>query len=241
MSSSSLLWFRRLQPPSCVGMFRRSPGAPARWRIWRWCRPCSASSRCCSSCRRPSRWFIRRWRWCCSAPRPRIGARPLWREPRDDDRSAHAQRVSELQPNSPLAALATRARAFARSSELSLVVVAIVVGVLAGLCVTAMTFLAESAHVAIYGIALDVRLSAAAKISPFAAFLALPLGGLVLGLITSWRRAKKLPPVVDPIEANALRGGRMSMGESLLLAAQTVISNGAGASVGLESGYSQIG
>ena len=33
----------------------------------------------------------------------------------------------------------------------------------------------------------------------------------------------------------------MSVRESLLVAAQTVISNGAGASVGLESGYSQIG
>ncbi len=148
--------------------------------------------------------------------------------------------MSELQPTT-LAAAATRARAFARSSELLLVVIAIVVGVLAGLCVTAMTFVAESAHVAIYGIPFDVRLSGAAKISPFAAFAALPLAGLVLGLITSWRRAKKLRPVVDPIEANALRGGRMSVRESLLLAAQTVISNGAGASVGLESGYSQIG
>ncbi len=136
---------------------------------------------------------------------------------------------------------AARLRAFVRSSELSLVVVAVVVGALAGLGVTAMTFIAEGAHVAIYGIPFDVRLSAAARISPFAAFLALPLGGLVLGLIEGWRRAKKLPPAVDPIEANALRGGRMAMGESALVGAQTVISNGCGASVGLEAGYAQIG
>ena len=140
-----------------------------------------------------------------------------------------------------LRVVATRVRAVARSNELSLVVVAVVVGVLAGLGVTAMTWLAETGHVTFYGIALDVRLSAAARISPFAAFLALPLAGLALGLIGRWRRARKLPPAVDPIEANALRGGRMAMGESLLVAAQTVISNGAGASVGLESGYAQIG
>jgi chloride channel protein, CIC family len=38
-----------------------------------------------------------------------------------------------------------------------------------------------------------------------------------------------------------LRGGRMSLRESLLVATQTVISNGCGASVGLEAGYAQIG
>ncbi len=135
----------------------------------------------------------------------------------------------------------SRLRAIVRSNELSQVVVAAVVGALAGLCVTAMTFIAESAHVAIYGIPFDVRLSAAARISPLAAFLALPLGGLALGLIERWRRAEKRPPAVDPIEANALRGGRMAIGESALVATQTVISNGCGASVGLEAGYAQIG
>ncbi len=46
---------------------------------------------------------------------------------------------------------------------------------------------------------------------------------------------------VDPIEANALHGGRMSLKDSALIAAQTVISNGFGASVGLEAAYTQMG
>ena len=46
---------------------------------------------------------------------------------------------------------------------------------------------------------------------------------------------------VDPIEANALYGGRMSLNDSLVVVAQTVLSNGVGASVGLEAGYAQIG
>ena len=82
-----------------------------------------------------------------------------------------------------------------------------VVGVLAGLGVAAMTELVDVAHVVIYGIPFDVRLSAAARVSPVAAFAALPLGGLAVGLIDHWRRARKLPRAVDPIEANALRGG----------------------------------
>jgi len=138
-------------------------------------------------------------------------------------------------------AFSAHLRALVRTSELSLVVVAVVVGVLAGLGVAAMTELVDVAHVVIFGIPFDVRLSAAARVAPVAAFTALPLGGLAVGLIDHWRRVRKLPRAVDPIEANALRGGRMAIGESLIVCAQTVISNGAGASVGLESGYAQIG
>jgi chloride channel protein, CIC family len=137
--------------------------------------------------------------------------------------------------------LPARLRAMMRSSELSLVVVAVFVGVLAGLGVAAMTGIVDVAHVVIYGIPFDVRLSAAARVAPVAAFVALPLGGLAVGLIDHWRRVRKRPRAVDPIEANALRGGRMAIGESLVVCLQTVISNGAGASVGLESGYAQIG
>lgn len=136
---------------------------------------------------------------------------------------------------------AARLRAFVRSSEISQVGVAILVGALAGVCVIAMTLVAETAHVVFYGIPLDQRLSAAARVSPFAAFAAPALGGFALSLIEAWRRRRKMRPVVDPVEANALRGGRMSLGESALVSLQTVISNGCGASVGLEAGYAQIG
>jgi chloride channel protein, CIC family len=143
-------------------------------------------------------------------------------------------------PRKALGALA-RLRALLRASELGLVVLAIGVGVLAGLCVSAMTSIVNFAHVVIYGIPLDVRLSAAARVGPIAAFTAPMLTGLVLGSIDAWRAGKKLPPAVDPVEANALRGGRMSLADSALVAVQTVMSNGCGASVGLEAGYAQIG
>ncbi|HEY6520303.1 MAG TPA: hypothetical protein VIZ19_13110 [Roseiarcus sp.] len=63
------------------------------------------------------------------------------------------------------------------------------------------------------------------------------LGGLLLGAIDLCLSRRKAPPAVDPLEANALRGGRMSLRQSLLVATQTVISNGCGASIGLEAGY----
>ena len=139
-----------------------------------------------------------------------------------------------------LSALAGLSR-WARANAAGHVAAAIVVGALAGVSVTAMTMLAEAMHVAFYGIAFDERLSARERISPIAAFLTLGLGGLVIGLFELWRRRRKAKPTVDPIEANALRGGRLSLSDSVVVVAQTLISNGCGASVGLEAGYAQIG
>jgi CIC family chloride channel protein len=132
-------------------------------------------------------------------------------------------------------------RARLRASEFGMTALAIGVGVLAGLCVAVMTGVVNAAHVLIFGIPFDVRLSAAERVAPLAALGAPMLGGLLLGAIDIWLARRKAPPAVDPVEANALRGGRMSLRESLLVATQTVISNGCGASVGLEAGYAQIG
>ncbi len=143
-------------------------------------------------------------------------------------------------PRPALIALATL-RARLRASEFGMAALATGVGVLAGLCVAAMTKIVNVAHVAIFGIPFDVHLSAAESVAPLAAFGAPMLGGLILGAIDAWLARKKAPPAVDPVEANALRGGRMSLTQSLLVATQTVISNGCGASVGLEAGYAQIG
>jgi CIC family chloride channel protein len=143
-------------------------------------------------------------------------------------------------PRRALVALA-RLRASLRASELGLVALAIGVGALAGVSVSVMTVVVNAAHMLIYGIPFDVHLSAAERVPPIAAFAAPMLGGLALGSVEAWRARKNLPPAVDPVEANALRGGRMSLTESVLVAGQTVVSNGCGASVGLEAGYAQIG
>src|SRR5271166_6517940 len=143
-------------------------------------------------------------------------------------------------PRGAAAALAAL-RSRLRGGELGLVALAVAIGAAAGVCVSVMTVIANLAHTLIYGIPFDVHLSAAERVSPIAAFAAPMLAGLALGSVDAWRARRKLPPVVDPVEANALRGGRMSLKESALLAAQTLTSNGCGASVGLEAGYAQIG
>jgi CIC family chloride channel protein len=138
-------------------------------------------------------------------------------------------------------AVLTRLRVLLRSNEFYLIPLALAVGVVAGAIVTLMSEIAQIAHVLIYGIPIDVRLSANDYINPLTALIAPASGGLLLGIMEWWRRRLKISNAVDPIEANALRGGRLSLRDSVVVSGQTLISNGCGASVGLEAGYTQIG
>jgi CIC family chloride channel protein len=133
-----------------------------------------------------------------------------------------------------------RLRAFVRAHESSLVVLAALVGATAGLVVTAMSTVVEAMHVALFNLDWGERLSSQYRIDPLRALLVPSLGGLLLGiaflLLSRVRPARE----IDPIEANALHGGRMSFRGSVIVALQTVWSSGVGASVGLEAGYTQL-
>src|SRR5579875_1375868 len=123
-------------------------------------------------------------------------------------------------------------RALVRANEIWLVVVAAVIGAIAGVLVYLMTAAAQVAHVLLFEIDMDQHLSAQSVVDWHRALLVPPLGGLVLGGF-SWLAMRYWPRrAVDPIEANALYGGRMSLNDSLNVALQTIISNGAGASIG---------
>ena len=95
-------------------------------------------------------------------------------------------------------------------------------------------------HTLLFALPLGERLSAAATLDPWRALGVPVAGGVVFGLgllaLARWRPVRE----VDPIEANALHGGRMSLRGSLIVAAQTMWSSGVGASVGLEAGYTQL-
>ncbi|MBO9709528.1 MAG: chloride channel protein [Caulobacter sp.] len=127
-----------------------------------------------------------------------------------------------------------------RSSELWLIAVAILVGVVAGALAVVQAKIAHGLQVLLFDIPLDQRLSAQAVVAPWRT-LAIPVGGLVLGVGT-WAWLKYRPrPAVDPVEANALHGGRLSLKDSAFICCQTMLSNGVGASVGLEAAYAQAG
>ena len=133
-----------------------------------------------------------------------------------------------------------RLRAFVRAHETSLAVLAALIGVIGGLVVAAMSAAVSVLHAVLFNLEWGQRLSSQFWIDPVRAILVPTLGGLLLGiaflLLLRWRPARE----VDPIEANALHGGRMSFRGSVIVALQTVWSSGVGASVGLEAGYTQL-
>jgi CIC family chloride channel protein len=131
-------------------------------------------------------------------------------------------------------------RALVRARESSLVILGAAAGALAGLVVAAMSLAVTFMHAVLFGVPTGQRLSSLTALTPAIALAVPSLGGLAFGLafyaLGRWRNFRE----VDPIEANALRGGRMSLYGSLSVALQTVWSSGVGASVGLEAGYTQL-
>ena len=127
-----------------------------------------------------------------------------------------------------------------RGSALALIVVAALVGAASGLATLTISAAARMLQGLLYGLSHNERLSAVPRMSVWELPI-LPLGGLLLGLMTlAWAR-RRPRPIVDPVEANALRGGRLSARDSLFVGVQSVLSNGFGASVGLEAAYAQLG
>lgn len=119
-------------------------------------------------------------------------------------------------------------------------VIAAGIGAAAGLGTIAIGYVAHTLQTLLYNIDFDERLSSLQRVDPVRLW-ALPLGGgFLVALTWAWARGRATTPV-DPVEANALRGGRMSFRDSLFVAVQTFTSNGFGASVGLEAAYAQIG
>ena len=133
-----------------------------------------------------------------------------------------------------------RLRAFVRAHETSLVVLAALVGTIGGLVVSAMGAAVEALHVALFDLDAGDRLSSQLKIEPLRALLVPSLGGLLLGVAFLWLARWRPAREIDPIEANALHGGRMSFRGSVIVALQTIWSSGVGASVGLEAGFTQL-
>ncbi len=133
-----------------------------------------------------------------------------------------------------------RLRAVVRARESSLIALAILVGVVGGLVVAAMGRSVDLLHEWFFRLESGERLSAQLTLNPVLA-LSVPLaGGLVFGIASEFLKWWRPEREIDPIEANALHGGRMSLLGSIIVAAQTVWSTGIGASVGLEAGYTQF-
>src|SRR3954470_5320329 len=132
-------------------------------------------------------------------------------------------------------------RRWVRGSEIAIVALAILAGGVSGVVASLMGGATHWLHVMLFGPGAEYGLSALRSAGPFLVFLVPIMGGLLLGLLNLglarwWPRAP-----IDPIEANALYGGRLSLADGAVVGAQNIVSNGFGASVGLEAAYAQAG
>jgi CIC family chloride channel protein len=150
-------------------------------------------------------------------------------------RSAAARTVSGVVRSTGAVPLTRR---LFRSSEAALVALAVALGITAGLLTFVINRTAHGIQSVIYGLG-SGSLSSAQSVS-FWSLLALPIGGLVLGFGTRAAMRRWRTPV-DVVEANALHGGTLPWRDTVLVCAQTILSNGVGASVGLEAAYAQAG
>ncbi|MCQ8240860.1 chloride channel protein [Acetobacteraceae bacterium KSS12] len=132
-------------------------------------------------------------------------------------------------------------RALVRTDEIWLTILACGVGLLAGLLVVGINETTLLMHRVLFALSNNGRLSGLPSVDPWRAVLVPTGGGLLLGLFGILVAKIGAGRPVDPVEANALHGGRMSLRDSIIVVLQTVLSNGVGASIGLEAGYSQIG
>ncbi|HVV64090.1 MAG TPA: chloride channel protein [Rhizomicrobium sp.] len=128
-----------------------------------------------------------------------------------------------------------------RASEFGQIVLCAAVGAFVGAVVDILHESVMFIHSLTYLVPRDAFLSAAEGVSRNRVLLVPAAGGILAGLLALAARRWRAPEVVDPIEANALYGGRMSLSGSLRLTFATLISNGAGMSLGMEAGFTQLG
>lgn len=133
------------------------------------------------------------------------------------------------------------ARRLVREVEVGLILVATLIGAGVGALTFGLREMVALLHELDFGLLRGAYLSAQTEIGIERLLLVPALGGLVLGLVSILLHKLRPTEIVDPVEANALYGGQLSLVDSARLAGLTVISNASGASVGMEAGYSQLG
>jgi CIC family chloride channel protein len=131
-------------------------------------------------------------------------------------------------------------RTFVRTRETGIALCALVIGLISGVLVGLIANAAQLLHELFFLLALDQRLSATSRIETWRALVFPVAGGFALSLVVWLAGARFKARMADAIEANALHGGRLSIGGSLYITLQTFISNACGASVGLEAAYTQV-
>jgi len=129
----------------------------------------------------------------------------------------------------------------ARKDEIFVILLAAIIGALAGGGSVVLRKLVVWLQRVTLGVSVEGHPDWTSNLHQWRVLTALCAGGLVYGLAIYFYRRWRPREIFDAIEANALYGGRMSLTDSVAIAAMTVGSVGIGASVGLEAGVTQLG
>lgn len=128
-----------------------------------------------------------------------------------------------------------------RSSEIAQIFACALLGAVVGGITAVLRDGVQFFHRIDFALSGSALLSAGVGVDRFRIIVVPALGGLLLGAMALLARRFRGGDIVDPIEANALYGGRMSLIDSIRLTLTTFVSNGSGASLGMEAGYTQLG
>jgi CIC family chloride channel protein len=131
-------------------------------------------------------------------------------------------------------------RTFVRTRETGIAIAALVIGVVSGVLVGLIANAAQLLHEVFFLLPIDQRLSATSRIETWRSLVVPVAGGFILSFVVWLAGTRFKGRMADAIEANALHGGRLSIGGSLYITVQTFISNACGASVGVEAAYTQV-
>src|SRR5260370_33963282 len=126
-----------------------------------------------------------------------------------------------------------------RSHEPTQILVCASFGALVGVLVAGLHVLVDRIHHFAFNVSGDLTLSAGIGVDPNRILIVPALGGLLLGIGALIMRRYRPNDVVDPIEANALHGGRKFLEYSQRLLVATVWADGCGESVGMAAGVHQ--
>lgn len=124
-------------------------------------------------------------------------------------------------------------------TNLKLLILATIGGTLIGTAVAGVRVSVGYIQVLLFGV--DVNLLNSLSISPFRILSVTLCGGLLLGSLLVLAGRYNHLAIVDPVEANALEGGRMSLRDSLILVGLSTVSIAIGGSVGFEAAMTQLG
>lgn len=125
------------------------------------------------------------------------------------------------------------------TSNGKILILAIIGGAAIGTCVASINIVVGFVQTLLFGV--DINSHSPLPIATNRLLIIIPIGGLLLGCLLKIASIFNHLTIVDPIEANLLKNGKMSLTDSLILVVLSSVSIAIGGSVGFEGAMTQLG